>query len=277
MRSTGKGRCEQNDTPHSAARIETQKMETLEAISGRRMYRGRLDERKLEEEVLERLVAAAGWAPSGHNSQPWEFVIVDDDALIERIAEIATANFDNFLATGSHLLQWVRNFLPWLRWSARELEIRGDGIFFERWSRSDWEALGRLKDEEPIRARMIEMFGSRGRPSILIRSAPCLVFTLLDTTRKIPDCSNDTMALTSVGAAMQNFRLAAHDLGVAVHEQSVLYDLPETRAAISGLLRIPGHLEIVGGMRLGYPAEASKSSHSHVRRPANSVTHRNGY
>jgi len=47
-------------------------------------------------------------------------------------------------------------------------------------------------------------------------------------------------------------RLAARELGVAVHEQSMLYDLPETRAAMSEILRIPEHCRIVGAMCLGY-------------------------
>jgi len=85
------------------------------------------------------------------------------------------------------------------------------------------------------------------------------------------------MALTSAGAAMQNLRLAATELGVAVHEQSPLYDLPETREALSTLLGIPAHCHIVGGMRLGYPTNPVRSSLTHIRRPIDSVMHRNHY
>ena len=62
-------------------------MNTFDAISGFKMYRGKLDARKLEEGHLRRILEAALWAPSGHNSQPWEFVIVDDPELIQRIAD----------------------------------------------------------------------------------------------------------------------------------------------------------------------------------------------
>ena len=252
-------------------------MDTFDAISGFKMYRGRLDGRKLEEDHLRRIVGSAQRALSGHNSQPWEFVVVDDPELIQRIAKIIAEIFDDFLATSSHLMTWMKNFHTWLRWSREELKSRGDGIYFQRWTRAEWEELGSLTEEEAIRKRMIEMFGSRGQPYAPVIGAPCLIFTLLNTERKIPDYSSDMLALTSAGAAMQNLRLAAYELGIAVHEQSMLYDLPETREAMSQLLGIPGHFKIVGGMRLGYPGRVTKSSFTNVRRPVEAVMHCNGY
>jgi nitroreductase len=252
-------------------------MNILDAISGFRMYRGKLDQRKLQEDHLRQILKAAQWAPSGHNSQPWEFVIIDDPELIRQIAVIATEIFDDFLVSSPHLLPWVNNFGRWLRWSREELESHGDGIYFARQPKSVWEELDGLTDEQAIRDRLIALFGSRGQPSKLISTAPCLLFTLLDTERKIPDYSGDMLALTSAGAAMHNLRLAAYELGIAVHEQSPLYDLPETREAMSNLLGIPGRCKIVGGMRLGYRAKATKSSFTHVRRPVEDVMHRNRY
>jgi len=76
---------------------------------------------------------------------------------------------------------------------------------------------------------------------------------------------------------MQNLRLAAYELDIAVHEQSLLYDLPETREAMYELLGIPAHFKIVGGMRLGCKAKTAKTSFTHVRRPVAEIMHRNGY
>jgi nitroreductase len=171
----------------------------------------------------------------------------------------------------------VNNFHPWLRWSREELESHGDGIYFKRWTKAQWEELASLTEEQAIRERMIEMFGSRGQPSVIISTSPCLIFTLLNTERKIPDYSSDMLALTSAGAAMQNLRLAARELGIAVHEQSMLYDLPETREAMCKLLGIPSHFQIVGGMRLGYRAKKAKGSFTHVRRPVEEIMHRNDF
>lgn len=252
-------------------------MNTLDAISGFRMYRGHLDNRRLEEDHLHRIIGAARWAPSGHNSQPWEFLVVDDPELIQRIAVITTGIFDEFLANGPHLVQWANNYHPWLRWSREELESRGDGAYVQYWNRDEWGELASLTDEAAIREWMIAMFGSHGRPSVVISTAPCLIFTLINTERGIPDYSADMLALTSAGAAMQNLRLAAYELDIAVHEQSLLYDLPETREAMCKLLGIPGHFQIVGGMRLGYRAKKAKGSFTHVRRPVAEIMHRNDF
>ena len=241
------------------------------------MYRGRLQDRKVDEAHLQRILEAAGWAPSGHNSQPWEFLVIDKPETIVGVAEIASKAFDTFLATSPDLRDWVANWCRWLRWSREELNVRGDGIFFQRMSRSEWEELERLSSDEEIRERLLQIFGSGGQPSILITTAPCLIYTLVNSKRQMPDFSSDMIALTSAGAAMQNLRLAAYDLGLATHEQSPLYDLPEVREAVSALLGIPKHCHLVGGMRLGYPTGPVKSSDTHKRRPIEQLLHRNRY
>ena len=55
-------------------------MDVFEAILGRRSIRRFRDE-LLEEGQLEKLLEAARWAPSGANSQPWEFIVVRDPAM----------------------------------------------------------------------------------------------------------------------------------------------------------------------------------------------------
>ena len=64
--------------------------EVLEAIQSRRSVRT-YQERKLTKAELETIVAAGTWAPSGHNQQPWHFLVVQDSALIAQINESAKA------------------------------------------------------------------------------------------------------------------------------------------------------------------------------------------
>jgi len=59
-------------------------MELWEAIKGRRSVRAFLD-RPIERDLLERLLEAAIWAPSGGNAQTWRFVVIDDPTQIRRI------------------------------------------------------------------------------------------------------------------------------------------------------------------------------------------------
>ena len=59
----------------------------LDVLRHRRAVRGYRDV-PVEDEKLERLIEAARWAPSGANTQPWEFVVVTDEATTDAIADI---------------------------------------------------------------------------------------------------------------------------------------------------------------------------------------------
>lgn len=59
-------------------------METLQAIQQRRSVRAFTDE-PVEISVLEELVEAGTWAPSGSNVQAWKFGIVTDPQLVRKI------------------------------------------------------------------------------------------------------------------------------------------------------------------------------------------------
>jgi nitroreductase len=49
-----------------------------------RVYKGG----KVSDEQLERILEAARWAPSGANTQPWEFVVTRDRKKMKRVREI---------------------------------------------------------------------------------------------------------------------------------------------------------------------------------------------
>ena len=59
-------------------------------IRGRRSIR-RYAQRPVERTAVERVLAAATWAPSAHNRQPWRFAVIDDTALQARLADAMSA------------------------------------------------------------------------------------------------------------------------------------------------------------------------------------------
>jgi len=63
-------------------------MELYEAIRGRRSVRRFLPE-SIDRSVLDRIVEAAIWAPSGGNAQTWRFVVVTEP---ERVAKLRTVS-----------------------------------------------------------------------------------------------------------------------------------------------------------------------------------------
>jgi len=63
-------------------------VELWEAIRGRRSVRS-FQDRPMERELLERLVEAAMWAPSGGNAQTWQFVVVTEPDRVRRIRVVS--------------------------------------------------------------------------------------------------------------------------------------------------------------------------------------------
>ena len=53
----------------------------------------------LPDDVLERILTSAGFAPSAHNRQPWLFVILTDSAVKSRLAQAMALDFRRDLAS----------------------------------------------------------------------------------------------------------------------------------------------------------------------------------
>lgn len=71
-------------------------MNIEEAIRTRRTI-GRVKKDPVERELLEKIIEAATWAPSHHNTQPWKFIVMTGDGrakLGEGYARVALASLE---------------------------------------------------------------------------------------------------------------------------------------------------------------------------------------
>jgi len=59
-------------------------MEVFEAIRGRRSIRN-FEDRPVGKEVLQRLIEAGIWAPSGGNAQTWRFIVVTEKHMLNKM------------------------------------------------------------------------------------------------------------------------------------------------------------------------------------------------
>lgn len=251
-------------------------MELMKAIRGRHMYRGSFLEKEIDRNVLVKVLDAARWAPSGHNSQPWEFIVVSDKKKIDELTAAAAKLFVEFHKTRRDLKKQVQMWRGWLRWSEEELATMGDGLYVRDMIRALWDEIAEMDSEDEIRARFGKLFaGFRALAPASI--SHYLIFALLNKSIRIPNVSGGMMHLTSMGAAIQNLRLAAHAVGLETHESAMLYDLPETRKKMMELLDIPSRYQIVGAMRIGYPGEPITAVKTHVRKPVENILHWNRY
>lgn len=70
-------------------------MDVLEAIKTRRSIR-KYKSDPVPEEMMEKILEAGRWAPSANNSQPWKFIVLKDENVRKKIAEVTA--YGKFLA-----------------------------------------------------------------------------------------------------------------------------------------------------------------------------------
>ena len=71
--------------------------DVMGTILGRRSVR-RYQEKDVPDEILNRILEAARWAPSWANTQPWEIVVVKDMAIKEKIQKTVSPRNPSSLA-----------------------------------------------------------------------------------------------------------------------------------------------------------------------------------
>jgi nitroreductase len=82
-------------------------MDTLEAIRTRRSVRSYTGG-KIPRADLETIVDAARLAPSGNNKQPWDFIVVTDEGMINQLKIASQWSWIPLPAGG-----WRTPRLPW--------------------------------------------------------------------------------------------------------------------------------------------------------------------
>ncbi len=159
-------------------------------------------------ELVERVIEAAGWAPSPHGAQPWRFVALSRPELKKKLAEAMA-------------VEWRRN-----------LDMDG-------------------QEAEIVDTRLRKSQGRITASPVLI--VPCLYLEDLD---RYPDVvrqeAEKTMAIQSLGAAIQNMLLSAYSLGLDAGWMCAPLFCPD---AVQTALDLPGTLVPHALINLGYGAK----------------------
>ena len=64
----------------------------------------------VEKEKIEQILRAAMQAPSACNQQPWEFYVVEDKEIDEKIEELSIREIGKYLIVAEEL-EWVDNYI----------------------------------------------------------------------------------------------------------------------------------------------------------------------
>ena len=254
-------------------------MELFDAIVQRRTHRGEFRPDAISQEHLDRLIAAAGWAPSPFNTQPWEFLLIREAAGKNALAELTAQSVIDQFKDSTFLDDNSR----WMRLTAAEWEERGDGVLL-----TDHVDLPPVFRKDPSKlkpllkhAKHLSLLGHLGAGKLpakeiseLVRTSPILILILMDNTRRPPGEGGDRWMWLGMGAAIQNLLLTATELGIGTQFVSAPLERQEDRERIEEIFNIPDSREIITLLRLGYLDSTTGKS---VRLPLSTVIRHEKY
>lgn len=204
-------------------------MDVFEALKNRRSIRV-FEKRAVAPEILKQVIAAAGSAPSAGNTQPWEIVVAQGEAL-----ETVRAESERLLLAGVP----AKADLPNIFDAGKVTDVWPE-ILAKR-----YQNCGRLI----LSAQGIERGDKAGRQSFYramyrFFEAPVMIFPGFD--KKLPE----GYAMFDLGLYAQSLCLAAHAEGLGTCIMAVGAFYPEMLRAH---LPVPAHLHLSVGIALGYP------------------------
>lgn len=194
--------------------------QVLELIRSRRSKR-LFKKKAVEREVIEKVLDAARFAPSGHNEQSTEFVVVLESKIIHEIAVLTTGYLGK-------LVQQVRN--PVSRTFLQFVLGRRSTAY--------------VANLAPEMEHLVSLFNS-GTDWIL-RKPPVLVLFHADS-------AGGTFAGVNANLAIQNAALAAETLGLGCFYAGFVVIAGGRDDSIAKLLSLPATHKIYGALAMGYP------------------------
>ena len=193
--------------------------QVLELIHSRRSKR-KFRERVVERDVIEQVLEAARFAPSEHNTQTTEFIVVRDKELIQ---EIGTLTADYYTALGRRIRNPIGKAMFRLMAGPRSMEV--------------------ILDYLPEMEGLVSQY-HQGRDFIL-NDAPVLVLFCADQAGGFPD--------VNASLAVQNAILAAEALGLGCFYAGFVARACKRDDKIARLVSLPETHGIYGVLAMGYP------------------------
>ena len=229
----------------------------LDIMWQRHTCRSAFDPRRhITEPDLQRILDAARWAPTAHNTQNFEVVVIDNVRYLEAIRAIELPPAETFIRENFHPLS-----LP-----EAETLRRRTGLTASMLPESWQQAAAEPEDEAGVQLSYI------GRS---IQECPLLLVVLYDSQPTAPGSEGRALDLMSLGCVMQNMWLMSENLGISMQILTALGS-GGLEDRVRAILGIPPHLKIAFAARLGYPSDDSES-YLRVRRRISEFTHRNRY
>ena len=211
-------------------------------------------ERPVSKEHLQQILEAGRWAPTAHNMQNFEIMVLDDKQILNDIRKIEFPTSETF----------IRENYQQLSFSEEELKKKRTGVLSTMFPKSWLSPVfvsDRVDDDEtehPLMERHSQLLTCAG-----------LILVLYDSNRRAPASERDFLGIMSLGCVLENMWLMASSLGIGLHIVSTLSS-EQSEKEIKSMLHIPDNFSIAISFRLGYATDYLR-----VRREVNDFTHHN--
>ncbi len=225
-------------------------MELFDAIINRRTTNTAFVNKKISQEHLDLLVKMASHAPSHFNSQPWRFIVVEEEDCIKKIAKIAGNSMTQLMDDGRFWKQYRKYF----RFSEEEIEKTKDGIhidhlpaFLKPFAKTIFSEAGA---KIISRFRVSRILGNDEEK--LVATSPLLFVILLTKDEYKKEELSGFYSVISMGAVIQTLWLSTTAIGMGMQFISTPGEIPENWKAISDMLNVPDTFEMMAIFRMGY-------------------------
>jgi nitroreductase len=212
--------------------------------------------RQVPKESVRQILEAARWAPTAHNMQNFEILVVDDKEVLEKIGNIKSRVSEAF----------IRENYQQLSFSEEELLQKKVGILGTNFPR-DWRDPAKL--EKAVRESVPIPLKER------ISGSPMLLIVIYDSRKRAPASEGDVLGFISLGCVMENMWLMAQSLGISFHILSV-FSGETVEKEVKQVLHVPKYMKIAFATRLGYPVY-KPAKHLRVRRDIEMFIHHNQF
>lgn len=230
----------------------------LTLIQSRRSTRAPFDpDRPVAGQDVQQILEAARWAPTAHNMQNFDILVVDDRDVLAKLGNIKSPVSEVF----------IRENYAQLAFSEEELIRKKVGILGTMFPEA-WRTPG---------ARFDEVARDSG-PSFLkdtMKGCPLVLIVIHDARKRAPASEGDVLGILSLGCVMENMWLVAQSLGIGFQIMSV-FSGSFIEKEVKQILAIPDYLKISFAVRLGYPLSTS-FKYLRVRRDVDSFAHHNRF
>ena len=226
----------------------------LTVIKERQSTRSRFDPtRPITKDDLNAILEAARWAPTPHNMQNFEEIVIDDEKIIERIANIEYTISDDFIKENYEQLSFSEEELL-------KKKVGLLGTMFPPELRNP-----NYNSENSPKKGIISNIGR------FLQSNPILLVIIYDPNKRAPASEGDFFGKMGLGCAMENMWLMAQSMGIAFHVVTAL-KADSVENEVKSILKIPNRMKIAFSVRLGYPASTSYK-YLRVRREIEDFVH----